>query len=173
MKRIIIFLVTCCISSSVNAQSDDWKAIPAPKLSTIDILYQNQKGEVLARTNPFIGLVKSLDGCQTWSFVDTLRQLYSFSANAEKPNGDGLFYSNSLIYKVNFSTNQISTLKTKGNLSQISFIGDETIIGYRDRNLSVYLNDSLIKDQFLFSNKIYKFVNSSGCKNHPYLPNYR
>ncbi len=161
MKRIIVFLVTCCVTSFVNAQLDDWKAIPAPKLSTIDILYQNQKGEVLARTNPFIGLVKSLDGCQTWRFVDTLRQQYSIGTTIEKPNGDLLFYANYQIYKYNLSTNQISTLKTKGNLSQISFIGDETIIGYRENSLSIYVSDSLISDRYLFSNKIHKLLDAN------------
>ena len=165
MKTIFVILFATCVTCYINAQSDDWKSIPTPNLSTIDILYQNQKGEVLASTNPFIGLVKSLDGCQTWSFVDTTAENYSGNIHVESAMGDIIYYGYPTISRYNPNTNKISKIEGPGNgyISQMVTIGNDIIIASTttNNNIYVYKNDSLLKSQFLFGDKVHKLLDAN------------
>ena len=92
MKKLVTICFLLHFSLFGFGQSSDWKRIATPRSSYVDIIYQNQKGEILANSVPRIGLVKSNDEGKTWNFIDSTNQYVYEKSCIENLNGELYFF---------------------------------------------------------------------------------
>ena len=100
MKKLILSLLFLHILTFGAAQ--DWKKISTPRKSYLNILYQNQKGQILAETKPRIGFVSSVDDGISWQFIDKIDIYFYPKIFTEDKNGDIFLFWRNTILKYNF-----------------------------------------------------------------------
>ena len=142
MKKLVTICFLLHFSLFVFGQSNDWKRIATPRSSYVDIIYQNQKGEILANSVPRIGLVKSNDEGKTWNFIDSTNQYVYEKSCIENLNGELYFFSYNKIYKLNFTTGVLDTFyvdpKINKDFIQLSSIGNDIVVAL-DKNGYLYM----------------------------------
>lgn len=147
----------------LTGQSQDWKKISTPRKSYLNILYQNQKGQILAETKPRIGFVSSVDDGISWQFIDKIDIYFFPKIFTEDKNGDIFLFWRNTILKYNFISTAVDTVykdtKVSIDIVELKSIGNDVVLAlYKGGTVTKFDLSSSNGNQQLVTTKIERFI---------------